>query len=169
MPRLAARVDWCLEMDDVAHVQFLGRAVEGEDLQVVEFRVEGEHALGAVVAGADADACGVEEDVQRVEGGEAGGVGEAGAVEEGGEERFEARAGGGGVSRVDVGVGGVGMWLGGGGDEGCGFGGVAEGCGDVDGRGDVWGAVEVGVGLLGEGGGCEGGSCRWRWRLGGGL
>ena len=138
-------------------MQFLGRAVEGEDLQVGKFRVEGEHAPGAVVAGADADARGVKEDVQRVEGGEAGGVGEAGAVEEGGEERFEAGACGGGVAGVDVGVGVGGVRVGGGGDEGCGVGGVAEGCGDVDGRGDVWGVVEVGVGVKGEGGGCEGG------------
>lgn len=155
--RLAARVDGRLEVDDVAGMEGLGRAVEREGLQVVELGVEGEHAAGAVVAGADADAGGAQEDVQRVEGGEAGGVGEAGTVEEGGEERFEAGAGGGGVAGVDVGIGGVGVWLGGGGDEGCGVGSVAEGCGYVEGWGDVGGGVEVGVGVQGEGGGCEGG------------
>lgn len=40
--------------------------------------------MGAVVAVANADAAGVQEDVESVEGGEAGGVGYAGAVEEGG-------------------------------------------------------------------------------------
>lgn len=156
-------------------MELLGRAVEREDLQVVEFLVQGEHAAGAVVAGADADAGGVQEDIERVQGGEAGGVGQAGAVEEGGEERFEAGAGGGCVARVDVYVGWVGVRLGGGGGEGCGVGGVAEGGGDVEGWGDVWGAVQVGVGVQGEGGGCEGGGRRWgrkwrgRGRLGGGL
>lgn len=71
-------------MDDVACMEILGGAVKREGAQAVEFRVECEHAAGAVVAWADADAGGAQEDVEGVEGGEAGGIGEAGAVEEGG-------------------------------------------------------------------------------------
>ena len=60
--------------------------------------------MRAVVAVADADAFGVQEDVDGVQGGEAGGVGEAGCVQERGEERFETGARGGGFAGVDVGV-----------------------------------------------------------------
>ena len=48
--------------------------------------------MRAVVAVADADALRVQEDVQGVQGREAGGVGQAGGVEEGRQEGFEARA-----------------------------------------------------------------------------
>lgn len=40
--------------------------------------------MGAVVAGADGNAAGVEEDVEGVQGGEAGRVGDGGGVQEGG-------------------------------------------------------------------------------------
>ena len=63
--------------------------------------------MRAVVAVADADALGMQEDVQGVQGRETGGVGQAGGVEEGSQERFEARAGGGRIARIDVGVEGL--------------------------------------------------------------
>ncbi len=57
-----------------------------------------QHAVRAMVATADADALWVQEDVQSVQGGEAGGVGQAGGVEEGVQEGFEACACGGGMA-----------------------------------------------------------------------
>lgn len=60
--------------------------------------------MTAVVPAADSDALGVEEDDQGVEGGQAGGVGQGGALEEGGEDGFEAGGVGAGVAAVDVGV-----------------------------------------------------------------
>lgn len=66
--------------------------------------------MAAVVAAGEGDAARVEEDEERVEGGEAGAVGQGGRAEEGGEDSFEAGGVGGGVARVDVGVeGGVGL------------------------------------------------------------
>lgn len=57
-----------------------------------------------MVPSPDADALRVQEHVQSVQGREAGGIGQAGAVEEGRQERFESRARGGGVAGVDVGI-----------------------------------------------------------------
>lgn len=62
-------------MHDVAGPQVLGRAVERQFGEAVQFLVEREHGVAAVVAGADGDARGPEEDVGGVEGGEAGAVG----------------------------------------------------------------------------------------------
>ena len=97
--------------------------------------------MRAVVAVADADAAGAQEDVEGVQGGEAGGVGEAGGAEEGGQERLEARAGGGGFARVDVCVGGLGALWGWGwvGSVVCVLG-VGRGC-----CGLGWGVVRVGL------------------------
>lgn len=94
-----------------------------------------------MIAGADGDAAGVQEDVEGVQCGEAGCVCYGRAVQEGGEEGFEARGVGGGVARVDVCVCGLGVGLLGGGDEGGGGAGVGECCGGVDWGGDVWGGV----------------------------
>lgn len=84
-----------------------------------------------------------------MEGGEAGGVGYAGRVEEGREDCLEAGCARGGEAGVAVFVGGflegeVGRRWAGCGSEGPelgGVGGVAEGCADVEGWGDV--CVEV--------------------------
>jgi hypothetical protein len=95
-------------VDHVALLQLgqVGVGLELELLQAVELVEEPEDAVAAVVAAADGDAFGVEEDDERVEGGEAGGVGEGRTAEEGGEDCFVAGAGWGGVAGVDVGVGG---------------------------------------------------------------
>lgn len=64
--------------------------------------MQADDAVRAVVAVADGDAFGVEQDEGGVQGGEAGGVGEGRAVEEGAEEGFEAGGVGRGVAGVDV-------------------------------------------------------------------
>lgn len=61
-----------------------------------------------MVSAPNADALRVQEDVQGVQGREAGRVGQAGAMEERAQDRFETRARGGCFARVDVGVGWVG-------------------------------------------------------------
>ena len=91
-------------MHEVPRSEGLGGAVQRQDLTARQLGLQGEHAVRAVVSVADADAFGVQEDVDGVQGREAGRVGEAGGVEEGREERFEAGARGGGFAGVDVGV-----------------------------------------------------------------
>ena len=61
-----------------------------------------------MVSAANAYALRVQEDVDGVQGREAGGVGQAGGMEEGRQERFEPRACGGGLAGVDMGVEGLG-------------------------------------------------------------
>ena len=69
--------------------------------------MQADDAVRAVVAVADGDALGVEQDEGGVQGGEAGGVGQGVGVEEGGEEGFEPGGVGCGFARVDVFVEGV--------------------------------------------------------------
>lgn len=64
--------------------------------------------MRAMVSAANAHALRVQKDVDGVQGREAGGVGQAGGVEEGRQERFKPRARGGGFAGVDVGVEGLG-------------------------------------------------------------
>lgn len=82
VPRLARRVLRRLDVDHVAGLQRAGIAVQRQQLQPGDFGHEAQDAVGAVVAGADGDAGRVEEDVEGVKGGEAGGVGYGGGVQE---------------------------------------------------------------------------------------
>lgn len=108
----ARGVEGGLDVDDVPRLQF-GEVFVGfkfELFQPVEFLEQLEDAVAAVVAAADGDAARVQEADDGVEGGEAGGVGQAGGAQERGQDGFEARGVGGGVAGVDVGVvGGVGL------------------------------------------------------------
>lgn len=103
-------VDRGFEEDDVALLEGVGVAVEIESLQARETGEEGDYAVAAVVAFADGDPAGVEEGECCVEGGETGGVGDCFAVEEGGEDGFEAGWVGAGEARIDV-VGGIDVTL----------------------------------------------------------
>ena len=96
-------------MDHIAGLQLLGRAIEREDAQPRKLLMDLEHGVRAVVAAADGDGAGAQLDVGRVEGREAGGVGQGGAVQERAEDAFEARAGRGCVAGVDVAVGDFGL------------------------------------------------------------
>lgn len=99
-------VDRGFEEDDVALLKGVGVAVEVEFLQARETGEEGDYAVAAVVAVADGDPAGIEEGEGCVEGRETGGVGDCFAVEEGGEDGFEAGRVGAGETRIDV-VGGI--------------------------------------------------------------
>lgn len=103
-------VDGGFEEDDVALLEVVGVAVEVEFLQARETGEEGDYAVAAMVAFADGDAAGVKEGEGCVEGGETGGVGDCFAVEEGGEDGFEAGWVGAGEARIDV-VGGIDVGL----------------------------------------------------------
>lgn len=64
--------------------------------------MDSDDAVAAVVAFTDDDALWVEENEEGVEGGEAGGVGDYGAIEEAREDCFVAGGVGVGKARVDV-------------------------------------------------------------------
>jgi len=82
VPRLARRVLRRLDVHHVPGLQRAGGAVERQQLQAGDFGHEAQDAVGAVVAGADGDAARVEEDVEGVQRGEAGGVGYGRGVQE---------------------------------------------------------------------------------------
>ena len=71
-------------MDDIARAELVGGAVEREDSSGGEAGVQAEDGVRAVVAACDGDGAGVEVGVEGVQGGEAGGVGDGGGVQEGG-------------------------------------------------------------------------------------
>lgn len=86
--RCALGVDGCLDVDDVALLQFLWVAVQRDLLQTGQFLVHADDAVTAVVALADGDLLGVEEGDEGVESGEAGRVSEGWAIEEGRQDGF---------------------------------------------------------------------------------
>ena len=84
--RLAGGVERRLDVQDVARAE-LGEVGgrEGQLLQAGQLGEQADDAVAAVVAAADGDAAGVEEDEERVEGGQARGVGKGRSAQERGE------------------------------------------------------------------------------------
>ena len=110
---LARGIHRRLQMHDVPLAKFLFCALQREDLTSCQLRLQRQHAVRAMVSSSDADTLWVQETVEGVQGREARGVGQAGRVEEGCQDGFEACACRGCFAGVDVGIEWLGsLWIG---------------------------------------------------------
>ena len=75
-------------MHHIAFLKLFCWTIQGQLLEARQLLVNGDYAVAAMVAFANGDALGIQEDECCVKGGEAGGVGESGAFEQGPEDCF---------------------------------------------------------------------------------